>query len=441
MKKAGIVIFALITATLIYFLNLGNDELTIQVKKRLNQELTILQNNGFTIDNRKSSGKKEHFVICFDDPPKIASYFTAQGTPTTPEEIAPLKGVKIGADIFYMKDIYSALSIDLYPVKLPDKIFDTAKNEEKKALFLQIQKIFDNKKLLIHIDIHKNFSDFQGYMQDIDEILTGERETRIKIKGLSFTGKMDQERITQLDQKLKALGIMDSNGIEITLQNMVSHYQMTGTTIYDADALYEVEHIHMGQTDVFSLEIKGASVKSSQKFVNGLLQSHIETTVKVLETKTKARVFSLNDLHGDVSIENIDIDTLDKLQKSDIETETYKKQLKLLLSKGISLTVNNFSIQKIIENGKKLGGVLANASFKLDPNIDISQLEKSPLTLLNALNSYAKIVISNEILSVIKEDPRVMLLMMLIPPKEENGGISYTLIMKNGKTTINGISF
>ncbi|QOR62096.1 hypothetical protein ACM66Z_01015 [Sulfurovum sp. ST-21] len=441
MKKAGIVIFGLIAAALIYFLSLGHDELTIQAKKQLNQELTILQHNGFVIENRKNSGKKEHFIIRFDDPPKIASYFTAQGTPTTPEEIALLKGMKIGADVFYMKDIYSALSIDLYPVKLPDGILETAENEEEKALFSQIQKIFDNKKLLIHIDINKNLSGFQGYVQDIDETMTGKREVRIKIKGLSFTGKMDQERITQLDQKLKVLGIMDNNGTEITLQNMVSHHQMTGTTIHDVDALYEVEHIHMRQTDTFSSEIREVSVKSSQKFINGLLQSHIKTTVKVLEAKAKARVFSLNDLHGDVSIENIDIDALDKLQKSDIETETYKKQLRLLLSKGITLTVNNFSIQKIVENGKKLGGVLVNSSFKFDPNIDISQLDKNPLILLNALDSHTKIVVSNEILSVIGEDPRAMMLMMLIPPKEENGGKSYTLIMRNGKTTVNGISF
>jgi hypothetical protein len=106
--------------------------------------------------------------------------------------------MKVGADVSYLKDTYSALSVDLYPVKLPDSLYQNAEDAQDKALLDQIQTMLDTKKVLVHIDIAKNFRDFKGYLKDIDQTFKAEDSLTLQIKGLTFNGKVEKERVALL---------------------------------------------------------------------------------------------------------------------------------------------------------------------------------------------------------------------------------------------------
>jgi hypothetical protein len=440
MKKTGIIIAVLIAAAFVLFFAFGGKELRQEAKAQLDQELHTLQQYGFGIEDRISKEEEDHFILSFNDPEKIAAYFTLQGSPATAEDIAPLKGMKLGTDVYYLKDAYSALSADLYPVKLPESLYDNAQDKEDKALLEQIQKMLDKKKLLIHIDVAKNFSDFKGYMKDINETFTGEESLTLRIKDFTFTGETQKERISKIDQKVKEITFEDDKGITVTLHNMTTKHTITGPSPYDIDAIYDIERIIMEQTDTFTGEIRGIRITSTEKVTNGLLQSHIKSTAQLFQIEADTEHITVKNINWDARIDNVDIDALKTIQTLDPEKEEEKIQQAFtqMLEKGLHLTINDFSIKEILDQGKNLGGVKLQASLGINKHADLSLAQQNPMLLLDALNTELTLKLSNEIFALVAKDPRAMMLMMLIPPKEEKGHKIYTIIMKNGKTTVNG---
>jgi hypothetical protein len=442
MKKTGIVIASLIAVALVLFFTFGSKELRQEAKAQLNQELQTLQQYGFGLEKRISKEEEDHFILSFNDPEKIAAYFTLQGSPATTEDILPLKGMKLGTDVYYLKDAYSALSVDLYPVKLPESLYDNAQEQEEKILLEQIQKMLDKKKLLIHIDVSKNFSDFKGYMKDINETFAGEESLTLQIKDFTFTGKTKKDRLRKIDQKVKEITFEDDKGMAVTLQNMTTKHTITGATSYDIDAVYDIEHIVIKQADIFTGEIQEVQVTSTEKVTNGLLQSHIKTTAHRAQIKVDTEHITVKNINWDAHIDNIDIDALKMIQTLDPEKEEEQIQQAFtqLLEKGLHLTISDFSIKEILEQGKNLGGVEMQASLGINKHADLSSTQQNPMLLLDALDMETTLKLSNEIFTIITKDPRAMMLMMIIPPKEEKGYKVYTVIMKNGKTTVNGAS-
>jgi len=441
MKKLGIAAAGLLAVALIFFFTLGSSELRSEAKAQLNQELAALEQNGFSIEKRISKEEEDHFILTFKEPKKIAHYFTAQGTPATAEDIDSLKGMKMGADVYYVKDAYSALSVDLYPVKLPDSLYDSAETKEDKALLEQIQKMLDEKKLLVHIDVAKDFTHFKGYMKDIDQTFKGEESLTIQTKGLTFNGEIKNDRIALIDQKLKEIRLKDDQGGEIVLSKMTTQHKMTGPSLYDIDALYTIEDITMKQGNGFVGKVKDIHVSTSEKVTDGLLQSHVDATIKELQAQADTESFSAKEIHWDARLDNIDIQALEALQNLDPEKDdaAIEKAFAQLLGKGIKLTVNDLSIKEIIENQKSLGGMSMNATLGIDKNVNLTVVQQNPFLLLGAVDANITLKLSDALFAKAGEDPRAMMLMMLIPPKEDKGQKVYTVIMKNGQTTVNGV--
>jgi len=441
MKKAGIAIIGIIAAALIFF-TLGSKEARTEAKTQLNHELTVLQQSGFGIEDRISKEKEDHFILSFDDPQKIAAYFTLHGTPVTAEDIAPLRGMKIGTDVYYLKDIYSALSVDLYPVRLPDMLYEDVKDTEEKLLIEQMQKMLDAKKLLIHIDIAKDFENFKGYMKDIDQTFqTKEETTTIRTEKLTFSGEMENGKIIHIDQNLKTFTLTDGKGGQMALHTMSSQHTMTGSSLYDMDALYTVSRLTMKYASDFSGEIVGIRMSTSEKATKGVVQSKVNATIKTIRISAGNDTFAAKDLNWDVFIDNIDIAALESLQTLDPEKKeaAFTKAFTRILEKGITLKINDLSVKELIENGKTLGGAALNASLSLDKNTDYALVQQNPMVLIDAITATMTLKLSNAIFATVAKDPRAMMLMMLIPPKEEKGEKVYTIIMKNGKATVNDI--
>ena len=125
MKKSGFGIIGLVLVAAIYYFTAGSTQVTEELKKQVNNELTTLQQNGFGVKDREIKENAEHFIISFDDPTKITSYLSSRGAQVNQEDILLFKGLKIGVDAQYLNDSYSALSLDIYPVGLPQSILQS----------------------------------------------------------------------------------------------------------------------------------------------------------------------------------------------------------------------------------------------------------------------------------------------------------------------------
>ena len=115
------------------------------MKAQVNKELSSLQTQGFSVQNREISENKEHFILSFDEPEKISKFFTQKGAKVDAKEIEALKGLQVGVDVTYLADAYSAISLDMYPVTLPTVLTNSALSDEDKKIVAQLKKIMEKK--------------------------------------------------------------------------------------------------------------------------------------------------------------------------------------------------------------------------------------------------------------------------------------------------------
>jgi len=442
MKKILAGIFAVAAVALIYFYAAGSGRLNKELKHQLDTELSTMQQSGFLVEARSSTPKKEHFVISFDDPEKMAAYFKRVGANATVQDIEALKGLKMGVDITYQPNLYSALSMDLYPLTLPESIRNAAEDDEDKEVLAQIEKMLAAKKILMHIDLRKDLSAFKGYLKDIHETLGDNSDAvTLSMKGATFEGTLKKGALSTLTQKITSLGVESSDGVKALADKTVATYRSTGPSPYDMDADYSVAKITVSKNAQEGLTLNKLNIKTSEKEQNGLLTSSVNATVASTTMKGQGQTIVMEQTVFDARTDNLNAKALEILQNSDPEKDeaAFKAALKQLLSKGLKMTINKFAVGKIIENGNNLGDIALNASLGLAAGVDFAQVEANPMLLLGAIDATTKLSLSETIASMIAKDPRAMMVMMLIPPKEEKGKKVYNLILKNGKITVNGV--
>jgi len=139
------------------------------------------------------------------------------------------------------------------------------------------------------------------------------------------------------------------------------------------------------------------------------------------------------------NIKNLDILALQKLEKVDVDDEEeINRLMQELISKGISMEIQTFKIKKIEAEGKKMDGFSLTANIDVDKSLDLAAFQTNPMVALNAINTKTKITLSSELFSLIAQQPKAVMLMMLIQPQELNGKKVYEVELKNGSLTVNG---
>ncbi len=442
MKKLGFGLIGLLAIAAVYYFMAGSAQITENAKQQLNHELSTLQQSGFSVKERKSEAREDHFILSFDDPEKIAQYLNSQGVEMTLEDAKVLKGMQIGVDAKYLADSYSALSLDLYPVALPENMLEDMGEEDKK-LIEHIKTMLEKKALLLHMDFNKMLSGFKGYIKDIDETIEEDGEkVHIAAKGMTFEGDIKEEKIHELSQKIGLISLDAGEALQVKVTNVTGNYIITGKTPYDATSHYKSESVIVKAEPTFSLVMKEIENETTNSVKNGLLKSKIKTKAKLIEINEEQKKRSIEDIVLDFTVENLDIATLEALQKTDPEDETRINALtRQLLSKGITLTLPTFSAKKITENGTAMDGFDMNGSVIIDKSFSVAAASQNPLAALNALQVKTHISVSNELYALIVQDPRAMIMMMMVPPVTKENKKIYDVDFSGGKLTVNGISF
>ncbi len=442
MKKLGFGLIGLLAIAAVYYFMAGSAQITENAKQQLNHELSTLQQSGFSVKERKSEAREDHFILSFDDPEKIAQYLNSQGVEMTLEDAKVLKGMQIGVDAKYLADSYSALSLDLYPVALPENMLEDMGEEDKK-LIEHIKTMLEKKALLLHMDFNKMLSGFKGYIKDIDETIEEDGEkVHIAAKGMTFEGDIKEEKIHELSQKIGLISLDAGEALQVKVTNVTGNYIITGKTPYDATSHYKSESVIVKAEPTFSLVMKEIENETTNSVKNGLLKSKIKTKAKLIEISEEQKKRSIEDIVLDFTVENLDIATLEALQKTDPEDETRINALtRQLLSKGIVLTLPTFSAKKITENGTAMDGFDMNGSVIIDKSFSVAAASQNPLAALNALQVKTHISVSNELYALIVQDPRAMIMMMMVPPVTKENKKIYDVDFSGGKLTVNGISF
>ncbi len=440
MKKSGFGIIGLVLVTAIYYFTAGSTHVTEEMKKQVNNALTTLQQNGFGVKDREIKESEEHFVVSFDNPAQITSYLSSQGAQVNQEDIVLFKGLKIGVDAKYLNDNYSALSLDVYPVELPQSMLQSTAEEDKAAVE-RIKKMMASKTLLVHLDFNKLLSGFKGHIKDIHETFEGEEKVTFSTQGFTFKGDIENEKVKRVEQTLKLLSLDAGKELTLKLSNLTSNYTLTGSSPYDSKSGYHIEKVDIQGEPEFSMRMKDLNVNAVSSVKNDLVKSAISTKTDEIELTEAQKKYKMNDILFDFTIDNLDIVAFEALQLVNVNDEKAINALsQKILSKGITMNIPNFSVKKIAENGTTMDGFKLSSSFAIDKSFDINAVSQNPLAVLAALSSKINISVSTELFALIAQEPRAMMLLMLLPPVEKEGKKIYEIEFIKGKLTVNGTS-
>ena len=436
-KKLGFGLLVLIIVTILYYFNHTENVKNLNtLQEAMNAQLTEMQRNGFTVSDRELKKETEHFVVQINDPKKAALFLTEKGIQTSVEEAKELTSVQLGTDVTYLKDM---ITLELYPLTLPTYLTTAFTTENDKKILAQIEDMIKKKTFLMHVDIIHSTTTFKGYIKDIDEKLEGEKEVKLTLQGLHFSGDIKKEKIVQYMQRFDTLHLYMSDELNRTISGYQSHYALTGTTAYDYTTDYSIEKIQIAEEAEGALFADTISLHSTSTVVNGLATETLKTKIKNIDILFEKEKFGMQTLNMDMNVSNLDIDTLEKLQKTDPNKEKeFDAHLETLVSNNMHLDIANLSVDKVTLHGKEMSGFSLNAKLDIDKSLDIYRLGMKPKHALHKIDGDIHLSISKEILNILKEDPEFMIGYMMYRPKRSLGQRIYNINIMDGSVKING---
>ena len=440
MKKLGLSIVGVLLLLGAYLFATASEEVTKVIKEQVQSELKVLEKRGFSITQREIKEKSEHFVLCFKDTDKITAYLNEKGTKVKKEDMLAFKGVQLGVDVNYLADVYSALSLDLYPVALPQEIQDEMR--EDNATFARVNSLITDKALLLHVDINKLLTGFKGYLKDINETFKSEEEKiTILSKALLFSGDIKENRVQNVKQSLKQFALLSDTSMSITLTNITSSYIHTGTSKYDMKSEYNVEKIEFYDTSLLNIKllIHNINVKASNIVSKALLKSMMNITLDNAELTLGNETQKMRKLVFDFEVNNLDISAFDTLQNIDIEDEkAINEMIQQILSKGVKMSIPDFSVEEVTYMGKTMQGFDLDAMVSIDKSLDVKAASENILAVLDKMDSTLNLSVSTELFALLAEDKKVMMFLMMMPPKDKDDKKVYNFSFSKGKLTVNG---
>lgn len=436
-KKLGFGFLVLVFVAVLYYFNHTEHVQNLnRLQETVNLQLTDIQKNGFTVSDRKIKKDTEHFVIQINDPQKAALFLTQKGIQVTVEEAKELTGVQIGTDVTYLKDM---ITLEVYPLTLPTYLNTAFTAENDKKVLAQLKDMIKKKIFLMHVDIVHSTTTFEGYIKDINERIEGEKEVKLILQGLHFSGDIKNEKIVQYMQRFETLHLYMSDTLNRTISGYQSHYALAGPTAHDYMTDYSIKKIEIDEEAEGSLLADTMVLHSTSTVKDGLATETLKAKIQNLELLFEKEKFAMQTLHMDMKISNINVTTLEKLQKTDPNKEKeIDTQIETLVSNKIHLEIPMLSVDKVTLHGKEMYGFTLTATLNLDESLDIHRLGMKSKHALDKIDGDIHLSMSKEILTMLKEDPEFMIGYMMYRPKRSEGQRIYNINIMDGSVKING---
>ncbi|MEA3492552.1 MAG: DUF945 family protein [Campylobacterota bacterium] len=437
MKKILSIAAVLFVALLGYYTIFGSGQVIELLKKQVDAKVQTLQQNGFSIEERRVEDKSEHFVIHYRDPVMISRYLQSQKVDITAEEAEVYRGLKIAMDITYLEGIYSAISADIYPVAFPHSVATEATPQEKKML----TKVIEEKIFLAHIDINKLFTDFKGYLKDIETTFDGEDPLTLVCKGFKFDGSYDDKRLSSSSNEIKRVALQTKSGGKFLLEKLEGEYEIEGKSSYDFKSQYSIKSLLLRDEDEMGVTLDKLAFKSSGEAKKGFASSKFKFELDSIDIKEAKGMHFFEKITSKSSIENISIAAVEKMQKLDSnDTEGFNAAFKEMLAEGITLRVDELSAKKVRDSksGEMIDGFDINTLVKIDKVTDFKHLEENPFAILEIIDATMHMEFSDKLYLALQKRPELAIAMIILTPVSKDGKMIFDIEYKDGAMKING---
>jgi len=437
MKKTLTSITLLLVGSLVYYFIYGSQQITQELKRQVDMHLEVLQKNGFAIEEREIKESSEHFVLHYKDPTKIQKYFKEKNIKMKTDDTQMLKGFKLASDISYMQGFYSAVSMDLYPVALPEMIREkTTQNDLNK-----MQKLLKEKIFLIHLDINKIFTSFKGYVKDIDTTFGTIKVVSTQVK---FDGDFTTQRLTASTSSIQEFSINTATDLNISLKNLHGTYKQKGDSPYSFDSKQQIDMIAIQLSNGTSVELKNLDFQNNSNSSDQRINSQFISKFAELHIIDTQNRYSIENLNSKISLEKLSISALETLQSIDInnpkERQKLNKAIKMLITDGTRLNIEYIKANKVLDSStnKMVDGFDANAYFTLNKNINLREIQSNPFALLSAVESKAHISLSDSLYNIAKKRAELSLILLFVKPISKEQKKIFDITYQNSHLKING---
>ena len=449
MKKIGFGLVGLVVLANLYYFTLGSTQIIEKMKKEMNKEIQTLEVSGFTIEDREIKEKGEEFTITLEEAPKIVHHLAQQNIAVTQDNIEMLKGLKIGMKITYLPTTFDAISIEMTPLNLPTDIYKYIDPIQKSSL-QQLEKMIEQKAFVAHIKVNRLLSDFTGHFNDIKQKFSSEGNlSTFSSQGFTFKGTIEDEQIKSVTQALKRLSYSIENELNIELVNLESALvtSMDNNQMQVDYTLESVEFIAKSgeNLSLVANNIRGNSKDNHQK---SLLNNQSQFEISEVNITIEKEQYLLQKIQLNTAMNNIDIKAIEKLNRLSSKNLGSGEQIKELMPilkeithSDSSIDISKFSIDTIVSEGKVYNGFNLKALGSINKDFDWNEIEKSPFALLGLFNAKANLEVSNEIMATIAEDPKAMMFMLMVQPKDNNGSKIFDVEYHQGSLKVNGKPF
>jgi hypothetical protein len=448
MKKTLLGAIAIVLVGLLYYFTIGSKQITQEIKKGVNSVILELSSNGFTTNKKELTPTKEHIEIELNNTQKIEDLLKSKGfEDIDKEQLLALQGAIIGIDLIYNPSPTKAVAMDIYPIKLPTLLQEYIQNSSQKEIKKSIEEILKNKTVLVHIEINKLATAFEGYLKDINI------DNEIKVLGFKFNGGLEprsKHSIKFINETIDMIELKSTeDNILFKLLNLKANIknpldEPNKKSKFSIELL-EMKNILLGEeSSLIAKNIKGESF--NRVGVNSLIDGKLILNVSELNASSKkeSQEIIFKDLDLVFSIKNSDMklfkqfNNMDKMS-NDKALEEFQKFFQALAKDKFQMEIEKLSVADIILNKNELKGFELKATLFLDDSIDISALNAN--NIFDAFNIKLNIEASNELISAISNNPNAMVIMMILQPIDKNGKKVYNIEYSKGSLKINGKPF
>ncbi len=437
MRKIAIGISSITVLFLIYYFTIGKQQAIDELKVAVDRELKTLQKSGFTIEDRNISKDSEHFIIHYADSKKIAKYLNSKNIEMSVDNSREFEGMRLATDIHYLDGLYSAISVDLYPISLSNELVESLSVADKKTM----ERIIKEKIVLLHVDINKLFNSFRGALKDIDTtIVSSDDNFTISSKGVKFGGDFDKNILISSYQKINRAEVTSKVGLRLLIDSSNGSYER-GDTAYEYSSSYEIKSLVAQLGKSIKLSIDDIDIKSDGKTKDNMASISYSMKVSKVDIIQPDGNYMLNGIDNLMSVENFSTEALEKLTKVDrSDKEAVARVMEHLLSKDLTLKVDRLSIKEIKEPSHKeaIDGFQINASSNIIKPIDFVALKQNPISIVDYIGAKVHIELSDKLYIVLQKRPEMMILAMILKPISKKDKMLFDLDYTSGSLLING---
>lgn len=427
--------------------------------KTLNERIEILTANGVELSNSTTDATyfttKKHYEFLVKDANKLVQYLNQYSDNQLPPYVnALIDGVLIGTDLEYSNfPISDALSVDIYPLSLSTGMMQDLKSEDIK-FYRYVKNLLESKGVLYHINYNINNLDFHGYIKDIKEeyVLKDSSKVTLALTNVLYQGNGELIAPKSLNSLIGAIDFkVKKEDEEFTLHLK----NLTSSSAFESESTY----MSGGKIEQFNFAIKGRAENNLRIEVNAIhlnvssntqgekAEFYAKTSLKDLLVETEGSSLKGLDFNYDVSLSDIDKVSLEKLRvlisrsKANSSDQLEEKIIVSaidLLSKGLRLSIADFSLAKLqINQEKQIEGFGFKAKLDLKEDVDLQKkLDVSPETVIKNVDMNASLSFSKELFKIINQEIP-MVIFANAYAKEVGENIIFDIRLNRGELSVN----